>query len=168
MQNNPLWQYSVATYRRQGVESLLLQLQQDFAADVNMLLCCCWLGVQGQKISTEQLATLIATTASWRAECILPLRALRGYLKGDAAVEGFRQRVKALELDAESRQQAIIYQQLQQMGLVVSGEQGSSAKLAVAENLYSYNYNHSSSLPGVVWQDMAEQLIELAALVIAE
>ena len=38
MSNNPIWDYSVATYSLQGVAPACLALQETFGLDVNLLL----------------------------------------------------------------------------------------------------------------------------------
>ena len=75
MQDNPLWQYSLAFYNRPGVESLMIMLQDSYQADVNMLLCCGWLGREGQQLSLDSMRLLVDVSMPWQQHCVQPLRA---------------------------------------------------------------------------------------------
>ncbi|MCP3907402.1 MAG: TIGR02444 family protein [Oceanicoccus sp.] len=132
MQDNPLWQYSLAVYNRPGVESLMIMLQDSYQADVNMLLCCGWLGREGQQLSLDSMRLLVDVSMPWQQHCVQPLRAVRRFLKGKED-EAFRDQVKALEIAAEQRQQAMIYQQLQSLNLLTA-----DPATAVGENLSLY------------------------------
>lgn len=112
---NPLWDDSVALYRRPGVEAACLELQRRYGLDVNLVLFCCWLGRAGIVLEPALLTAALATTSGWQAEVVRPLRALRNRLKAklvdpdsDSVVEGWpglagevRRRALDLELDAE-------------------------------------------------------------------
>lgn len=107
--NNPLWQFSLEVYRREGVEALLLQLQDDCGLDVNMLLYAAWLGARDIQLDAGHCADVQAATAEWREGVVVPLRELRRQLRCIEAADGVRERVKALELEAEAEQQRLIY-----------------------------------------------------------
>ena len=51
-----LWDFSVRTYRKDGVADACLSLQNDHGADVNMLLYCCWVGACKGKFDKELFA----------------------------------------------------------------------------------------------------------------
>ncbi len=154
MQDNPLWRYSLAVYDRQGVAPLLIALQDQHHADVNILLCCAWLGSQGEILSPASLEQLVAISSTWREQCVQPLRAVRRFLKGRSGEEAFREQVKALEIDAEQRQQALLYQQWQQMDLARPDT------VAINDNLNLYAAYLNS--PGTV--ELSQQLADLAEL----
>jgi len=44
MEVERFWDFSVRTYRTEGVPAAGLSLQNDYGADVNMLLYCAWIG----------------------------------------------------------------------------------------------------------------------------
>ena len=134
MEENPLWQFSVSIYGKPGIESLLLRLQDDFGADVNMLLCAVWLGQQGILIHSSQWQALNQVVESWRRECVVPLRSVRRFLKLQHDVESLREQLKMLGLEAECYQQALIYQQL----LLMDYSEWSTEDDAVAKNLQAY------------------------------
>jgi uncharacterized protein (TIGR02444 family) len=82
-------------------------LQDAFGLDVNVLLCCCWLGCSGRgRLTRGELAPLTARLASWNAQVIAPLRQVRRRLRelapvAQAPLEALRQGVLAREIDAE-------------------------------------------------------------------
>ncbi|MFA7554941.1 MAG: TIGR02444 family protein [Spongiibacteraceae bacterium] len=163
MQINPFWDYSLITYARKGVERQLLALQQGSDADVNMLLCCCWLGEQGVLISTNQLRQLASACEQWRQHCLLPLRSVRVYLKNvESQREEMRNRLKALELEAECHQQQMMYQQLLAMGVVSESRETRSlvSSVDIVANLQAYwsVLGHAAA--------ESQLLVELAAAVI--
>lgn len=155
MQDNLLWQYSLTVYRRPDVEPFLIALQDHHNADVNILLCCGWLGTQGQRLNLEHLQQLIAISTPWQQQCVQPLRAVRRFLTGKDD-EAFREQVKRLEIDAELRQQSLIYQQLQSLTLCVADP----AK-AIIDNLALYG----SQLPATDQDKLLRNLAQLAKLI---
>ena len=110
--NHPFWDWSLQIYGRPGVENILLELQDRHGLDVNLLLFACWTGATGRgRLTGDMWAGLVDGTADWRANVIEPLRAVRRHLKGRDGMPGataLRQRVKALELEAEHAAQLTI------------------------------------------------------------
>ncbi|MFQ5984391.1 MAG: TIGR02444 family protein [Alphaproteobacteria bacterium] len=109
------WDFSLATYGREGVERVCLALQDRHGADVNLLLFCCWVGAMGHgALTTAELAGLAERVRAWREGLILPLRRLRRRLKDErwpapgGMVEALRGKVKAVELEAEHVEQAMV------------------------------------------------------------
>jgi len=90
------------------VAETCLALQDSHGLDVNLVLYCCW---RGDTLSAAQIKTAFDLTASWRAEIVQPLRALRRRLKPgfppfpDAGTQGLRKRIADAELEAERLQQ---------------------------------------------------------------
>ncbi len=155
MPDNPLWTFSLQVYGEPGVEAILLRLQDDWGADVNLLLACGWLAATGREWSPPLCKTAIGQTASWRDACIRPLRQVRRYLKSVADREDFRARVKALELEAERDQQ----QQLCTLLQPVAREAAGDSRQRALRNLQLY----VEQLPGADWrriQPDAEALVE--------
>lgn len=102
-----LWRFAVDLYGRDGVEDAALALQDEHGLDVTMLLLCCFLGRHGVRARRETIAALDQHARAWRAVAVEPLRTLRRRLKRDVgavsadSAAAFRERVKALELEAE-------------------------------------------------------------------
>lgn len=81
-----------------------LELQERRGLDVNVLLFAAWAGAAcGVRLSAAGLARADAAVASWRAEVVHPLRAVRRRVKGEDAA--LYERLKDAELAAERMQQ---------------------------------------------------------------
>ena len=83
--------------------------------DVNLLLFCCWRASEACELGRQELETLVAASASWREEVLLPIRALRVRLRGRSGVESCRDYLQQAELEAERLQQQILYSELQSL-----------------------------------------------------
>ena len=104
-----LWDFSLETYRRPGVQDACLRLQDGIGADVNLLLYCCWRGA----MEKGEMASLAADLATWQTHVVGGLRAVRRIMKPmvkgladqseDAAT--LRKKVAGVELEAEKLQQ---------------------------------------------------------------
>lgn len=103
------WRFSCGFYAASEVTALCLRLQDEEGWDVNLALFGLWLAAEGRVPDVETLEGAAEFSAVWRAEAVAPLRALRRGLKARAGVDpalgAFRERVKALELEAERLQQ---------------------------------------------------------------
>ncbi|QQD53271.1 TIGR02444 family protein [Pseudomonas fluorescens BBc6R8] len=99
-----LWSFALSTYARSGVEDACLRLQAQ-GADVCLVLCGLWLEQRGVAPETSRLQALRQIAGPWQAEVVEPLRQVRtrwrAMAQQDAELGALRERVKALELDAE-------------------------------------------------------------------
>ena len=102
---NPFWDFSLARYARPGVAEACIGLQDRLGVDVNLLLFCGWAGHRGHRLSAAEIERLLSTSAPWQDEIVRPLRTVRRRLKRDetasAAIAALRDKLKALELEAE-------------------------------------------------------------------
>jgi uncharacterized protein (TIGR02444 family) len=75
----PLWQFSVDFYQRPGVEAGCLSWQEQFGADVNVLMLCVWCATEGKLLDKVSLQCLLEDPrlSQWREGVVLPLRAAR-------------------------------------------------------------------------------------------
>ncbi|MCW5721627.1 MAG: TIGR02444 family protein [Devosia sp.] len=113
--DGPLWRFAIRLYDEEGVSPACLRLQNEGGVDVLLLLAGLYaeIALAAPLAETEYLR-LSRNMAEWRDEAIQPLRALRIWLKPsqagvpDDVREKMRNRVKALELDAERIQLARI------------------------------------------------------------
>ncbi|MDB4542905.1 TIGR02444 family protein [bacterium] len=110
---NPFWDFSLASYSRDGVPGSCLALQDDFNLDVNMLLYGAWLASQDKRLDTEHLAALEVVIKPWREQVVEPLRALRRRWREYPPAGVLRGEVKRLELQAERQQQDMMLAFLQ-------------------------------------------------------
>lgn len=105
-----LWAFSLGFYAPPDVQAACLRLQDDHGGDVNLALCLLWHGRAGREIGAEGVAGLEAAVAPWRGAVVAPIRTLRRSLKTERLLdpepqEGFRTKLKKLELDAEKLEQ---------------------------------------------------------------
>ena len=102
--NADLWSFALSTYARPGVEAACLRLQEQ-REDVCLLLCGAWLEQRGVALEPGRVRTLQQLARPWQAQVIEPLRQLRmqwrAMAQQDEQLAALRERVKALELDAE-------------------------------------------------------------------
>ncbi|HWT69965.1 MAG TPA: TIGR02444 family protein [Pseudomonas sp.] len=102
--SSDLWSFSLSAYARPGVEPACLQLQST-GVNVCLLLCAAWLGQRGVACNEQRLQQLRSVAEPWDVVVVQPLRALRTQWKsaasGDGDLHALREKVKALELEAE-------------------------------------------------------------------
>jgi uncharacterized protein (TIGR02444 family) len=114
-ETTPFWRFSLHFYRHRGVSDACIALQDEQGVDVNLLLFLFWLAADGRLLSTDEVQKLDDAVQDWRNLTIVPIRDTRRKLKGactivdPAAQEVFRNKVKAVELDAERLQQAALF-----------------------------------------------------------
>jgi uncharacterized protein (TIGR02444 family) len=111
----PFWRFSLKFYGQSGVSDACIALQDGCGVDVNLLLFLFWLASERQLLSADEVKKLDATIKSWRELTIIPIRDTRRKLKGaktfvdSAKQEALRDKVKAVELEAEKLQQEALY-----------------------------------------------------------
>lgn len=136
---NAFWRYSLEVYRGADLAAACLTLQDQWGADVNLLLYCCWLGQTGRALDKRALRAAMATVCRWQTEVIQPLRQARRALKNPPDrlpvtwAERLRKRFGALELDLEYIEQRLLTnaaQNLPQKMLPRSPRAASAASLA--------------------------------------
>jgi uncharacterized protein (TIGR02444 family) len=109
--DNEFWRFSLAVYGRAGVADECLALQDAIGADVNLLLFCAWAGVRTIVLSRDDIEQAMRLVVAWQDNVVRPLRGVRQNMKAleSEATEGFRARVKSLEIEAEQIEQAILF-----------------------------------------------------------
>jgi uncharacterized protein (TIGR02444 family) len=111
----PFWRFSLKFYGQSGVSDACIALQDGCGIDVNLLLFLFWLASERQLLSADEVKKLDTTIKSWRELTIIPIRDTRRKLKGaktfvdPAKQEALRDKVKAVELEAEKLQQEALY-----------------------------------------------------------
>jgi uncharacterized protein (TIGR02444 family) len=117
-----LWNFSLTFYARPGVAGLCLDLQDRFAADVNVLLYLLWQASRRRRLDASEMGQVAALAGDWRQNVVLPLRGVRRFLKEPApswpaaGVHALRERIKADELQAERLQQETMERQFAGLG----------------------------------------------------
>lgn len=146
-ETTPFWRFSLHFYRQSGVSDACIALQDGCGVDVNLLLFLLWLADDGQLLSADEVKKLDDTVRDWRELTIVPIRDTRRQLKGARTVveagkqEAFRNKLKAIELDAERLQQGALY------ALTQSGPLGKPAdpRAAASGNVAAYERVMSAS-----------------------
>ncbi|OPA83446.1 TIGR02444 family protein [Pseudomonas fluorescens] len=99
-----LWSFALSTYARPGIEAACLRLQEQ-GADVCLMLCGAWLEQRGVAVTPERMRALKQVAGPWQVQVVEPLRQMRMQWRvtaqQDQPLAALRERVKALELDAE-------------------------------------------------------------------
>jgi uncharacterized protein (TIGR02444 family) len=113
---SPLWRFSVGFYAVPGVAPACIELQDQAGVDVNVLFFLLWNATERRALSATEVAEVERAIGAWRDMAVAPIRAVRRALKSPPpvmppdAAEGFRTRIKAVELEAERLQQEALYE----------------------------------------------------------
>lgn len=98
-----IWHFATTLYRQPGVETLCLELQHEYGANIPLLLWLLWADLHGESDSTS-LDDAHQQAEQWQHLVIAPLRAARTWMKQQALTEAqtaLRESIKACELSAE-------------------------------------------------------------------
>lgn len=114
---SPFWNFSLRLYAGAGVPDACLALQARHGIDVNLLFCCLWLGLEGERLGGPDVARLAARVRDLHEGVVKPLRLARTSLKRFVATEDeslrpalgvLRNAIKKSELDAEHLEQVML------------------------------------------------------------
>lgn len=108
--SNEFWEFSLATYKVDGVAEAALAVQDQLGLDINLILYASWLASLGLKLTGEHLVGLESRIGRWQGEVVIPLRAVRRELKGITDVGLLLDQVKDIELSCEKRQQHMMWE----------------------------------------------------------
>lgn len=78
---SPFWNYSSQLFQIAEVAEACLAMQNNFDADVNLLLFCCWAGDHHRQLDDTDINNLITASAPWQNAIIKPLREARKLMK---------------------------------------------------------------------------------------
>lgn len=79
---------------------------------MNLLLFCLWAGRCNHRLTAAELSALAQVAGPWHDAVVRPLRAVRRWLKVQAAAEALRQEVKRIELESERLEQDLLHARL--------------------------------------------------------
>ena len=88
------WSYSTDVYQRPEIEKTCLEMQNQYQADINILLYCCWLGEKRIQLTEADIKTLVDTSQPWQTNILSHLRAARTILKTSNIIIPHEQRSK--------------------------------------------------------------------------
>jgi uncharacterized protein (TIGR02444 family) len=114
-----LWDFALDFYGRPGVSAACLVLQDEAGVDVIHLIVIVYADVTGQGLNGDEIVRICDLMADWQVHAVLPLRAVRRFLKSplgelDDERVRLRETVKAVELQAEQMQLAMAASWLKQ------------------------------------------------------
>lgn len=144
VRGSDFWRFSLALYGRDGIPSACVALQDAHGLDVNLMLFALWLASRGRSVSGADLVAADAAVGSWRREAVIPLRAVRRFLKeapaalDEAGVAALRTRVKAVELEAERLQQEALFalRSVEAWGVAADPRQAGPANMTACEQAF--------------------------------
>ncbi len=158
--DHALWRFSLRVYGTRGVEAACLRLQDQYRADVNLILFCCWLGAAGYgRADDPLLRSALAIASQWHRRVVGRLRALRRSLKHDpapvsaGAAEPVRQKILAAELEAEHALQTRLFALASETRRAALSAEDQRAADAIA-NIESYFAISGTSIDDAVLADM--------------
>lgn len=99
-----LWLFSLEMWRHDTVQNGLLALQDEYGANINVLLFAAWLAREGRNFDPDSVAQ--SGLSDWNATMTAPLRALRRKAKAESAE--LYQCLKSAELAAERHEQTLL------------------------------------------------------------
>jgi uncharacterized protein (TIGR02444 family) len=141
VRKSPFWRFSVKFYAEPGVAPACIELQDTAKVDVNVLFFLLWYATQGRVLNAAEVEEVERAIGLWRDMAVVPIRNVRRALKTPPSVvapetaEGFRTRIKAVELEAERLQQEALYD-LAQSGRL--GRPAASTVEAARDNVSAY------------------------------
>lgn len=97
-----LFSWACTTYEIPGVAALLLRLQDEFGADICMLLWCLWHAENRRRLDGAAINNAEERISSWRRTVVQPLRTIRQQAKGAVLIspEAYAA-IKKAELSSE-------------------------------------------------------------------
>ena len=121
------WKWSLKKWGEEGVETQLLELQDDHQLVVLEILMAAWLGSLGIRLSEGGWQAMTAAADPWVAGVVLPLRERRIAWRGHGEHQGLYSEVKKLELAAERSLASIYVEALAEMPDFGAAQPGQAA-----------------------------------------
>lgn len=140
------WNFSIALYNKPQVAELCLELQDQYGANINLLLWCLWLEHQSIELSLQRLTAALVAIQKWDADYVQTLRLLRRKMKVEFAqdmnaVLHVREQIKLAELLAEKCEQEWLEKLSNEWAQCQQSHLGSLPDQPFKENLTFYlNY----------------------------
>jgi len=108
------WNWSLKRYAYEGVEPILLKMQDEFGFNINIALWCCWCAENYDEAPELVIRKAIDLTGQWNTNVTTPLRSARRYLKTSkphgVENDALRTQIKDAERRAEMTEQSTLQQ----------------------------------------------------------
>jgi uncharacterized protein (TIGR02444 family) len=128
--DNPFWQFSLTVYQQPNCADFLLDAQNRYGIDINVLLFIGWLAHEQKSLKLSPMFK--STINDFQQDTIAPIRKIRIAAKKMNNVE-FYERLKRLELVAENIEQQRLYRLSDKMPL---SNKGLSKSIEQSINVY--------------------------------
>ena len=102
------WEAICSLYERPNLADAAIALQDQYDADVTLLLFAAWLALHGHRITAPMAAEMESAVADWRGVVVRAIRETRRAVRGRNAEEVYRQ-LKAVELAAERHELDLLF-----------------------------------------------------------
>jgi len=109
--DSAFWRFSLCFYAGPGIPDVCLQLQDECAADVNVVLYLLFLARAGRLLDGDDIDRIEALVTEWRDNVVRPVRQARRFLKtlphgfDASSTSALRTDIKRIELETERLQQ---------------------------------------------------------------
>lgn len=111
-----LWDYAVRIYAFQEVEAIMLGLQDEYYANIDIMLWCCWLEKEGICLAKEALDDVLITIDTVNQETLIKLREVRKHLKEAGSFTQVQAKVISKQvLNAELMIEKVLIHRLQDL-----------------------------------------------------
>jgi uncharacterized protein (TIGR02444 family) len=166
--NNPFWDFSLALYSHDELARLCLVLQDEWDADVNLLLYGVWLAHHGVTWQMDNLVALQKEFDPWRKMAIMPLRSVRRRLRFQTK-RRYYNFLKELELRAERHQQDRLWLQWNASTTAIETASGLLFNDTLITNLSLY-LQRLAMRPRAeaMWPKAQQQLDELIGITVVQ
>ncbi|MBL4567962.1 MAG: TIGR02444 family protein, partial [Porticoccus sp.] len=123
---NPFWDYSLAHYTRPEVAQCCLTYQNQYGANVNLMLFCCWLGSSRVRLERQELAEVQVLIKPWDSQAIQPLRMVRRFMSSSPlSSDVMMSQLQQVELMAEQVIQDDLFDWVLRKGITINNDMGS-------------------------------------------
>lgn len=113
--DSSLWEFALQVYSQAEIEQQSLTLQDQFGANINILLWCCWLEIEGVPLPATRLEDVLATVESLSLKTVAKLREVRRCLASSGFTKVQALTIKKHILNAELMIEKVITQRLQDL-----------------------------------------------------
>jgi len=107
--SHAFWEWSLERYDQRGVQSICLDLQDQYGLNVNICLWCCWLAEEGRD-ALPSVYNAVDALEPWSSDITQAIRETRRKLKDWPDAATLYKSVLACELDAEHTEQDILFE----------------------------------------------------------
>ena len=163
--DSELWNYATQIYQIPEVEGSCLELQNQYDADVNILLYCCWVSEQKHRLSGEDIQILQTTTAPWQT-ILKPLRDARQMMKQHIILIPSEQQNQTIDNMSEIELNAEHMAQLALEGCLDISQREREAEMSAADCCAQNIYTYLQQLEGVKSiSDISEPVSQLLSAI---